>query len=226
MRVVNLLGPRRILAHKATLRVLIADDHKILLDTVESVLTQRGVRVVGTAENGRRAVALARRRRADVAVLDARMPVMDGLEAARKMLRSGPQPRVLLLTDGGDEVMVAEALSIGVSGIMVKAQGLEDLVSALWMVSAGGLYLSPIYSPALLEALTRRPARNGFGLTRREMEMLRLIADGKSMKQAADVLSLSVRTAEWHRASLMSKLHLRDTASLVRYAIHQGLVVA
>lgn len=226
MPAVKVLRTRHLAAREGSLRVLIADDHKILLDTLESVLTTHGFQVVGTAENGHRAVALARRRRADVAVLDATMPVMNGLEAARKILQLEPRLRVLILTDCGDEAVVAQALAIGVSGILVKAQGLEDLIVALRLVSSGALYVSPYYSPAVLESFSERPAGNGNGLTRREIEMLRLIADGKSMKQAASALSVSVRTAEWHRARLMDKLKIRDTATLVRYAIRQGLIVA
>src|SRR5690242_18994143 len=100
------------------------------------------------------------------------------------------------------------------------------MLTALRLVSAGALYVSPVYSPAVFEAFVTRPERACKGLTPRETEMLRLIADGKSMKQAAAALSVSVRTAEWHRATLMGKLKFRATATLVRYAIREGLIVA
>ncbi len=207
-------------------RVLIADDHRILLDALESVLVAQGCHVVGVAENGRRAVLLARERRPDVAVLDASMPVMGGLDAAREILRTAPRIGVLLVTGHGEDHLVYEALRLGVRGVVMKAQGVQDLVQAIHDVSNGAVYIGPCYSRAIVEGFSRGKLHEAGALTPRETQMLRLIADGKTMKQAAVHLAISVRTAECHRASVMDKLHIHDTAGLVRYAIRQGLVVA
>jgi DNA-binding NarL/FixJ family response regulator len=208
-----------------SLRVLIADDDRILSESLQVVLSARGYQVVGSAENGRRAVLLARQRRPDVAVLDAAMPVMSGLDAARQILRAAPQTAVLLITGQGEDRVVHEALRMGVHGFLVKAQGLEDLLQAIRDVGHGAIYVSPFYSRRVLDAF-RNPTRDPSALTEREVQMLRLISDGKTMKQAAVAMGISVRTAECHRAHIMGKLRIHDTAGLVRYAIRQGLVVA
>ncbi len=207
------------------LRVLIADRDRILAESLEAVLVSRGYEVVGSAENGRRAVGLARQRHPDVAVLDVGMPILSGLDAARQILRAAPQTAVLLITGQGEGRVVHEALRIGVHGFLVKAQGLEDLLQAIRDVGHGAIYISPFYSRGVLDAF-RNPARDPAALTERELEMLRLISDGKTMKQAAVAMAISVRTAECHRAHIMGKLHIHDTAGLVRFAIRQGLVVA
>jgi DNA-binding NarL/FixJ family response regulator len=218
----RLREPRR----ERPIRVLIADDHRILLEALESVLVERGCHVVGVAENGRRAVLLARERHPDVAVLDASMPVMSGLDAAKDILHTMPALGILLVTGYGEDQVVYEALRLGVRGVVMKAQGIQDLLQAIRDVSCGAIYISPCYSRTVLDALARGKRPEAGSLTARETQMLRLIADGKTMKQAAVHLAISVRTAECHRASVMDKLHIHDTAGLVRYAIRQGLVVA
>jgi len=207
-------------------KVLIADDERVLLNALESVLVARGYNVVGAAENGRRAVALACERRPDVAVLDTSMPVMGGLDAARQIIGAAPQVGVVLLTGGVEEWALHEALRIGVHGVVVKAQGLEDLLQAICDVSGGAIYISPLYSRTVVKAFAESKGRDHGPLTFRELQVLTLIADGKPMKQAAAALAISVRTAECHRAHIMDKLHIHDTAGLVRYAIRQGLIVA
>jgi DNA-binding NarL/FixJ family response regulator len=211
---------------KRPLRLLIADHDRILLDALESALVSRGFNVIGAAENGRRAVLLARDRHPDVAVLDVSMPVMGGLDAARHILRTAPHMGVLLLTGYAEDRVVHAALRVGVHGFVVKAQGLEDLIQAIRDVSEGAIYISPCYSRGVLERFAQDGREDETCLTPRELEMLRLIADGKTMKQAAVVLAISARTAECHRASVMEKLRIHDTAGLVRYAIREGLIVA
>src|SRR6266568_4755033 len=153
-------------------RVLIADDHRILLDALESVLVAQGCHVVGVAENGRRAV------------LDASMPVMGGLDAAREILRTAPRIGVLLVTGHGEDHLVYEALRLGVRGVVMKAQGVQDLVQAIHDVSNGAVYIGPCYSRAIVEGFSRGKLHEAGALTPRETQMLRLIADGKTMKQA------------------------------------------
>lgn len=219
--------PRRRRRRPHPLRVLIADDHRILLDALDTVLRTRGFAVVGAADNGRRAVILARERRPDVTVLDAAMPVMSGLDAARQILRASPGASVLMLTGYGEDHLVHEGLRVGVRGFVVRAQGVDDLIQAIRDVSEGAIYISACYSRSVLREFAQTSARPAAtALTSREEQVLRLIADGQTMKQAAGVLDISVRTAEGYRATIMHKLTIRDTAGLVRYAIRQGLVVA
>jgi len=211
---------------RTRLRVLVADDHRIFLEAIVSLLSASGLQVVGAAENGRRAVVLARQRRPDVAVLDVAMPVMGGLDAARQILRAAPHTAVLFLTGHAEDRVVLEGLRIGAHGFVVKAQRVADLVQAIHDVSAGAIYVSSFYSRALLQAFARGDPAGGTRLTDRELQMLRLVAEGKTAKEAAAAMFISTRTAECHRASLMTKLGIHDTAGLVRYAIRQGLIVA
>jgi len=213
-------------SRRGQLRVLVADDHRILLDSLAGLLAARGFRVVATAENGRRAVLLARQFRPDVAVLDVSMPVMGGLDAARQILRALPQTAVLFLTGHAEDHVVLEGLRCGARGFVLKAQGIDDLMQAIRDVSQGAIYVSAVYSRSVLQAFANGAAPAGPELTPRESQVLRLIAEGKSTKQAAATMAISVRTAESHRAHLMRKLRIHDTAGLVRYAIRQGLIVA
>jgi DNA-binding NarL/FixJ family response regulator len=218
--------PRAPVGRRNRLRVLVADDHRILLEALVSILSRCGLQVVGAAENGRRAVVLARQRRPDVVVLDVAMPVMGGLDAARQILRAAPQTAVLFLTGHAEDRIVLEGLRLGAHGFVVKAQGVADLVQAIRDVSEGAIYVSSWYSRAVLQAFARGEPAGVTRVTDRELQMLRLIADGKTAKEAAAAMAISARTAECHRASLMGKLGIHDTAGLVRYAIRQGLIVA
>ena len=218
------MGP--FLKPERSLRVLVADDHRVVLEALAALLAARRFHVVGTADNGRRAVVLARTCRPDVVLLDVAMPVMGGLEAARLILRAAPQTMVLFLTGAAEDRVVLEGLRIGVRGFVVKAQGLADLFQAIRDVSAGVVYVSACYSRGLLQAFARGEPAGPKHLSDREQQMLRLIAEGSTAKQAANQMSISVRTAECHRAHVMHKLGIHDTAGLVRYAIRQGLVVA
>ncbi|HMG18900.1 MAG TPA: response regulator transcription factor [Gemmatimonadales bacterium] len=206
--------------------MVIADDHRIILDALAALLSVHHFNVVGTAENGRRAVLLARQRRPDVVILDVTMPVMGGLDAARLILRTQPKTAVLFLTDHAEDHVVLEGLRLGVHGFVVKAQGLDDLIQAIRDVGAGAIYVSALYSRSVLQAFSEGGVVSGPRLSDRERQMLRLIAESKSTKEAAAAMAISVRTAECHRGNLMSKLGIHDTAGLVRYAIRQGVIVA
>src|SRR5438128_173124 len=159
-----------------------------------------------------------------VAVLDVAMPVLGGVDAAAAIARVTPGTRVILLTALSDAQFVTAALQAGVRGFVAKVQDIEELVHAIWEVSGGGLYVSPEASQAVLDAVSASHPAAG-RLSERERQVLKLVAEGKSTKQIAQVLEISVKTAEFHRGRVMEKLNIHDTAGLVRYAIREGLIL-
>jgi len=160
----------------------------------------------------------------EVAVIDISMPTLNGVDAARQLARSCPKTRVILLTQHEEEQYLHEALQSGVRGYVLKSQVVNDLVHAIQQVSRGGFYLSPGVSQAVVEAYRSRSGRPSDPLSSRERQVLQPIAEGKSTKDVASLLGISVKTAESHRSRIMKKLDIHETASLVRYAVRQGLV--
>jgi DNA-binding NarL/FixJ family response regulator len=208
-----------------TLRILLADDHQILRHSLRALLEREGLEVVAEAEDGERAVELTTSLRPDVAVLDLSMPRLNGIDAARTLGQGdAAATRVVLLTVHREEHYVRAALKAGIMGYVLKTQAAADLLQAIREVAAGGLYLSPGVSRAVVEAFTgtRRVGRDA--LSPREREVLKLIAEGKSTKEVASVLGISVKTADSHRTRLMEKLDIHEVAGLTRYAIREGLV--
>jgi DNA-binding NarL/FixJ family response regulator len=209
-----------------TVRVLLADDHAILRQALHTLLEREGFEVVAEACDGPEAVAAARDTAPDVAVLDVLMPGLNGVDAARAIKRANPATHVILLTGVDDSRYVPEAMSAGVRGFVLKSQGADDLIRAIREVCRGVVYVSPAMSSAVLEhwiADTR--GRSGpRRLTPREREVVQLVAEGKSTKEIAAQLQISVKTAEFHRSRIMAKLEIHDVAGLVRYAIRQGLI--
>jgi len=204
-------------------RVLLADDHLIVRQGLKVLLQREGLEIVGEAADGQQAVRLARDRCPDVAILDFAMPVLNGLDAAREILRICPRARVILLTMHTEDRYVHEALRAGVSGYVVKSQASADLVRAIREVSRDMTYLSPRVSRTVVQAYLAKTEGPG-PLTPREREVLRLVAEGKTTKEVAAILGISAKTAEAHRMRIMKKLETHNTASTVRYAIRQGLV--
>ena len=204
-------------------RVLLADDHLIVRQGLKVLLQREGLEIVGEAADGQQAVRLARDRCPDVAILDFAMPVLNGLDAAREILRICPRARVILLTMHTEDRYVHEALRVGVSGYVVKSQASADLVRAIREVSRDMTYLSPRVSRTVVQAYLAKTEGPG-PLTPREREVLRLVAEGKTTKEVAATLGISAKTAEAHRTRIMKKLETHNTASTVRYAIRQGLV--
>jgi len=204
-------------------RVLLADDHLIVRQGLKVLLQREGLEIVGEAADGQQAVRLARDRCPDVAILDFAMPVLNGLDAAREILRICPRARVILLTMHTEDRYVHEALRVGVSGYVVKSQASADLVRAIREVSRDMTYLSPRVSRTVVQAYLAKTEGPG-PLTPREREVLRLVAEGKTTKEVAATLGISAKTAEAHRMRIMKKLETHNTASTVRYAIRQGLV--
>lgn len=205
-------------------RVMIADDHQIVRQGLRALLEKAGHVVVAEASNGREAVDLATKQQVDVAVLDLIMPVLNGVDSARELLRAAPQVRTILLTMHADRPYVVEALQAGAKGYVLKTQAAEDLVRAIDEVSRGAVYISPAVAMSLVDAMLDRDEPATKDLTARERQILQLVAESKSTKQIARLLNISYKTAESHRSRLMKKLDIHETAGLVRYAIRRGLV--
>ena len=206
------------------MRVLLADDHEILRDALKALLEREGLTVVGTASDGRAAVAAARQLMPDVVVLDVAMPEMNGVDAAREITRAHPGTHVILLTGLDDARFISEALKAGVRGFVLKTQGADDLLRAIQAVQRGVLYVSPGACQAVIDVFSGTGPPIAGRLSPREREVVQLVAEGKSSKQIAQVLAISVKTAEFHRGRIMGKLDIHDTAGLVRYAVREGLI--
>lgn len=193
---------------------------------LRALLEKNGIEVAGEAADGREALQLARKIHPDVAVLDLSMPVMNGLAAARELGRYAPKIRTVLLTMHEDDVYILEALRAGVWGYVLKTQAASDLVQAIQQVSRGAVYLSPGISEAVTRAYTAKTVVPADPLSSREQQVLQLIAEGKTTKEIAGLLDVSAKTIESHRARVMRKLNIHETASLVRYAVRRGIVTA
>jgi two-component system response regulator NreC len=205
-------------------RIILADDHLIVRQGLKSILEKESYSVIGEAGDGREAVRLAQELSPDIAVLDLSMPLLNGLDAAREIVKVSPQTKVILLTMHTEDPYVMDALRAGIRGYLLKTQAGQDLVQAIREVSRGSMYLSPGISRTVVEAYLAKSELPPDPLTPREREVLQLIAEGKTTKEAAGVLGVSVKTAESHRTRIMEKLEIHETASLVRYAIRRGLV--
>jgi len=208
-----------------TIRVLLADDHELVRQGLKLLLEREGFNVVGEASEGQMAIKMVLKMCPDVAIFDIGMPILNGLDAAREVRRSSPKTKTILLTRHDEDQYITEALRAGVHGYVLKNQESADLVHAVRQVSRGEIYLSPSISRIVAEAFLSKTGLPPDPLTSRERQVLQLIAEGKSSKEIAVHLGISVKTAESHRTRLMQKLDIHDVASLVRYAIRHGLVV-
>jgi len=205
-------------------RILLADDHQIVRQGLKTLLEREGLEVVAEVADGREAVRAARECCPDVAVLDFSMPLLNGLGAAREILRACPRARAILLTMHKEDRYVLEALQAGVRGYVVKTQATADLLRAIQEVRRGMMYLSPGISEAIVDAFLAKSGAPPDPLTAREREVLQLVAEGKSTKEIAKILGIGYKTAESHRTRIMKKTDIHDTASLVRYALRRGLI--
>jgi DNA-binding NarL/FixJ family response regulator len=206
------------------IRVVLADDHVLVRQSLKSLLEREGFQVVGEASDGQEALLHIESLHPDIAVMDITMPILNGLEAAREMPRRSPKTSTILLTQHGEDQYVSEALAAGVKGYVLKSQVASDLLQAIQQVSRGQVYLSPGVSRAVMEAYRSKSEGAGDPLSPRERQVLQLIAEGKSTKDVASLLGISVKTAESHRTRMMQKLDIHETASLVRYAVRRGIV--
>jgi two-component system response regulator NreC len=205
-------------------RVLLADDHSLIRQGLRSLLEKQGFQVVGEASDGQEALRSVEKTQPNVAILDISMPILNGMDAARELLKSSPKTRVILLTQHDEDQYVTEALRAGVRGYVLKSQAAEDLVHAIQEVCRGSVYLSPNIAGAVVDAYLSKTHASPDPLSGRERQVLQLVGEGKSTKDIAEHLGISVKTAESHRARLMKKLDIHETASLVRYAIRHGLI--
>jgi len=206
------------------LRILLADDHLVLLTGMKALLQREGYEVVGEACDGREAVEMTKTLQPQIAVLDISMPGLNGLDAAHKLRKLSPQTKIIILTMHKESPYVVEALEAEVSGYVLKTQAAQDLLDAIKAVAANKVYLSPGISQIVVDAYHAKNRSDGAELTLREREVLQLIAEGHRTKQVATLLGISVKTAESHRGRIMRKLGIHDTAGLVRYAIRRGLI--
>jgi len=206
------------------LRILLGDDHLIFRQGVKGLLEREGLQIVGETADGQEAIRRARELSPDVAVLDLGMPLLNGLDAAREIVRVSPRTRPIILTMHSEDPYVLEALRAGVKGYVLKTQPSADLVQAIQEVSRGRIYLSPGVSRTVVEAYLGKTELPPDPLSSREREVLQLVAEGKTTKETARLLGVSVKTAENHRTRIMAKLDIHETAGLVRYAIRRGFI--
>ena len=212
------------------IRILLADDHTLIRGGLRLLAEQQpDLVVVGEAEDGRQAVAMADALKPDVAVLDIGMPNLNGIEAAKQITEGESRAAVVILSMHADETYILRALKAGARGYLLKDSTESDLARAIRAVAEGKSFFSPAVSKVLLEDYVRKLQRTGGEdsyelLTPREREILQLIAEGKSNKDVANLLHLSVYTVETHRANVMEKLKLKSVPELILYAVRKGVI--
>ena len=212
------------------IKVLIADDHGIVRTGLRLLFERLpDMEVVGEATDGRHAVALAKQLHPNVVIMDIAMPLLNGLEAAAQIAKEDPRVSVIMLSMHADESYILRALDAGAKGFLLKDKADDDIEQAVRSVAGGKPCFSPVIAQTLLEDYVRlmreRSVQDSYALlTEREREVLQLLAEGKSNKEAAAVLNLSPYTVETHRTNLMQKLGLHNTAEIVLYAVRKGIV--
>jgi DNA-binding NarL/FixJ family response regulator len=208
------------------IRVMLVDDHAILREGLRSLLAlQDDIEVVGEAENGQTALELIGTLKPDVVLMDVAMPGMDGLEATRRIKSEFPDTRIVVLTQHDNREYVFSLLQAGAVGYILKKSGGAEVINAIRSAYREGAFLPPSIAREVMERFIKRPPEEGKPrLTEREKEVLRLIAEGKTNKEIAEILCLSVKTVMVHRTNIMEKLDIHSSAELVKYAIRQGIV--
>ena len=210
-------------------KILLVENHAIVREGLRTLLEGKGYDVIGEAEDGRTGAQMASELKPDVIVMDISLPLLNGIEATRRIHKEQPDVKIIMLTIHDEETYIYKSLEAGARGYLVKDTASKDLLDAIDAVTGGELYLSPNFPSEYLDTY-RKMVRSGkkadefSRLTNREREILQAIAEGYTSKQIAEQLFISVKTVENHRANIMNKLNIHDTASLVKYAIKIGLV--
>ena len=206
-------------------RVLLADDHRLLREAFVKLL-EPDCDVVGTVADGRALLEAAPKLRPDVVVLDVAMPQLNGLDAARQLKRSMPDVKVVFLTVSEDPDLAAEAFRAGGSAFLLKNSAASELLQAIQDVSQGRSYVTPLATRDMLDTLLRRPEapKEGHELSSRQREVLQLLAEGRTMKEIADILKITARTVAFHKYSMMEELGIKTTAGLIQFAIKKRIV--
>ena len=213
-----------------SVRILLADDHKVVRQGLRKILEESpDWEVVAEAGDGREAVRQAEELKPDVAIIDIAMPLLNGIEATRQIVKRSPSTRVLVLTMHSDEAYVNQILQAGATGYLLKDSADVDLIQAVTAVSKGESFFSPGVARLMLDDYVRQLADKGVSdryetLSEREREIFQLIAEGKANKEIAALLSISPSTVETHRARIMEKLDLHSAAEIVLYAVRRGVI--
>jgi DNA-binding NarL/FixJ family response regulator len=208
-------------------RILIADDHEVVRSGLRKILeAQPNWEVVAEAGDGKDAIHKAVETRPDVAVLDYSLPLVNGIEATRQIRVRLPKTEVLIFTMHDNETLIQELLKAGARGYLLKSDAKRHLIGAIESLASHKPFFTAKVSEALLDSFLARPNREGSTLTNRERGVVQLIAEGHTNKQIANILNISLKTVETHRAAIMRKLTLSSSAALVRYAIRNRIVEA
>ena len=211
---------------KKRIRVLLADDHKIVLDGLRSLLEPE-FELAGTVEDGRALVSAAEKLRPDVIVVDISMPLLNGIEAVRQIKKLDKQVKVVFLTMHPDVTYAIRAFEAGASGYVLKHSAASELLTAIHEAIKGRTYVTPMIAGELVQAYkggTYRQTEEAQQLTQRQREILQLLVEGNSAKEVANLLNISPRTVEFHKYNMMSKLELKSLSALIQYAIKHGFV--
>ena len=209
-------------------RILLADDHAVVLEGFRRIL-EKQYDIVGTVEDGRALLEAATKLQPDIVILDVSMPLLNGIDAAARLRKIVPGAKIIVVTMHADTDYVRSAFEAGASAYVLKRSAVDELEQAIRAVLAGHSYITPLITKDLVEVfLSQAPGKSGGAedLTVRQREVLQLLVEGRTAKEIANVLNISPRTVEFHKAQILEQLNLQNTADLIRYALTHGIVTA